>query len=150
VVRQSSETNTRQIDNPGRLNIFMSDHSYKKRELSPSEVQVIEEIAKAKRTYSDIVGYVTTTQDVKLITWNGKHPSEDNMEERVVKAGSTLKIVMFSKYNDFGLTDDLTATHIYKVRIPSDSDLISDIRKTEEPTSFHTKLYDVETYGNNG
>lgn len=119
---------------------IMSDHNiaYEKRTITPDEQKVLEYLSENKKNYSDIRGFVTVTQDVKLITWNKKHPVDDNMETTVVPAGTTLRICMLSRFNDFGLTDDVDGKDLgYKVRIPIDSVILSDIRKEKEPSSHH-------------
>lgn len=118
----------------------MEPNTYAKRTIPPQEQEVIDALGKSKQQYGDLSAYVTTTQDLELITWNGNLPSIDNMSRQVTPSGTTLKIVMLSKFMDFGLTDDLNATHQYKVRIPCDSVTISDIRRTVEPSSYHGKL----------
>jgi hypothetical protein len=124
-------------------NNHMSEHNiaYDKRTLTPEEEGVVKKLAENKQSYSELSGFVTVTQDVKLVTWNKKHPAKDNMEETIVPAGTTLRICTLSRFNDFGLTDEVdTTSYGYKTRIPVDSALLSDIRLQKEPSSYHLQM----------
>lgn len=124
-------------------NNHMSEHNiaYDKRTLTPEEEGIVKKLAENKQSYSELSGFVTVTQDVKLVTWNKKHPAKDNMEETIVPAGTTLRICTLSRFNDFGLTDEVDSTSYgYKTRIPVDSALLSDIRLQKEPSSYHLQM----------
>ena len=123
------------------------DFEYEKRDLAPMELDVVSKLKESKSQYGDIVAYCTTVCPVKLITWNGTLPAADNMQESIVPAGTTLKIVMVSKFNDFGLTDLLDETHNFKVRVPTDAAILADIRMTVEPSSAHATMDALVAYG---
>lgn len=97
---------------------------------SPAEEAVIEELYRRKDEFKPTHAYVTVTQPVLLKKWNGKHhPSvEANMVKTEVPAGTTLKIVMVSRFGDCGLTDDLDAENGYNLRVDFDSEVLSNIR----------------------
>jgi len=109
------------------------------RDLSPEENAIIEELWKRKLFQTDFAAvargentkthaYVTTAGPLTLIKWNGRHPVEKNSTEHEVPVGTTLKIVMMSRMEDFGLTDDLTAETGYHVRVPWDDARIINLR----------------------
>ena len=112
--------------------------AYPARELDPRELEVIAKLNELKASYDTVQGYVTTTRAIKLLQWDAKEPP-NNIVESEVPAGTTLRIVMISKFEDLGLTDDLKEEHDYKVRIKIDSESLSDIRLQPEPSSYHLK-----------
>lgn len=97
---------------------------------TPEEIAVIDELYRRKEEYKDTHAYVTVTQPVILHKWNGNHyPSvEANTTQVQVPAGTTLKIVMVSRFGDCGLTDDLNARNGYHLRIDFDSEVLGNIR----------------------
>ncbi len=48
--------------------------------------------------------------------------------ERTVKAGTTVKIVMVSRFGDFGITDDLSRVNGYQCRVGADSGMLVNCR----------------------
>lgn len=94
------------------------------------EVNIINELYRLKGEFKPTHAYATITQPVILHKWNGSHyPSvEANTEKVQVPAGTTLKIVMVSRFGDCGLTDDLNAENGYNTRVDFDSDVLSNIR----------------------
>ncbi len=101
----------------------------KRRELTDEEKAVIEKLYEKKKSLDNTIGYVTTTMDVPLGSKDDKGPWGEN-PDRVVPAGTTLKIVMVSRMGDCGLTDDLKATHGYAVRLDWESAAMTNIRLT--------------------
>ena len=97
---------------------------------TPEEVAIIDELYRRKNDYKNTHAYVTVTQPVVLRKWNGNHYSstEANMTDVHVPAGTTLKIVMVSRFGDCGLTDDLNADTGYSLRVDLDSEVLSNIR----------------------
>jgi hypothetical protein len=95
-----------------------------------AEVEIIDELYRRKGEYKPTHAYVTVTQPVVLRKWNGDHyPStEANITNVHVPAGTTLKIVMVSRFGDCGLTDDLDADNGYSLRVDWDSEVLSNIR----------------------
>ena len=101
---------------------------------------IIEELYRRKNVHFDepdkgiqhTHAYVTITRPLVLKKWNGKHhPSvEANMTYEEKPAGTTLKIVMVSRFGDCGLTDDLNAEFGYHVRVDLDSPALSNLRWT--------------------
>ena len=100
------------------------------RELTEKDKEIIDHLYRLKAEFKDTHAYVTSTAPIQLKRWNGRHPYESNMKTVTVPAGRTLKIVMISRFEDFGLTDDLSADNGYEVRLPFDSDLIENLRLT--------------------
>jgi hypothetical protein len=102
-----------------------------KRKLTDEEIVVIKELYKNKEEYKDTAAYVTVIEKLTLKKWNGRHPSSDesNWEVKLIYPGTTLKIVMVSRFSDCGLTDDLNADHGYHIRVEFDDPRISNIRK---------------------
>ena len=74
--------------------------------------------------------YCTAAKPLWFRRWNGIHPVDDNTTEGEWPAGITLKIVMVSRFDDCGLTDDLTAMNGYQRRVSWGSGEITDIRLT--------------------
>ncbi len=87
---------------------------------TPEEIAIIEELYHPQ---GRIQAYATVTQPVVLHKWNGSHypTTEANMTRVDVPAGTTLKIVMVSRFGDCGLTDDLNAENGYSLRVDLDS-----------------------------
>jgi hypothetical protein len=102
------------------------------RTLSPEEEIVVKELWQKKSNFQDTLAYVTTTQEIELKKWNGTHPVEKNSILVKIPSGSTLKIVMISRFGDVGLTDNLNAVNGYHTRVPVDDDSITDIRFERE------------------
>ena len=105
---------------------------------TPEEIEIIRQLYRLKADFGRPTNaYVTITRPVTLKKWNGKHyPSvEVNTVTEEVPAGTTLKIVIVSRFGDCGLTDDLAAIYGYHARIDLDSPALSNIRWThEQPT----------------
>lgn len=84
-----------------------------------------------RELYADKMGkwaYCTAAAPLTFRRWNGIHPVEENTTVGVWPAGTVLKIVMVSRFDDCGLTDDLTAQRGYHCRASWDSGQIKDIR----------------------
>lgn len=73
--------------------------------------------------------FCTTTRPVRMTRYA---PTTLERSEHELAAGTTLRIVMVSRFGDFGLTDDLDATHGYGLRLDQDSEAIADFRWTKE------------------
>ena len=108
-----------------------------KRTISNRESEVIRGLAAAKSEHKHKTAYCTANVDVTLGIWNGRHPPQENMTQVVVKKGSTLKIVMISRFGDVGLTNDLDAEHGYHTRVEPDDGSIVDIRWTREELNLN-------------
>jgi hypothetical protein len=106
-----------------------------KRQLTPAEDALINELYAAKARFQNTHAYVTTTEPLPMTDWNGRHPVEENTTKRTIPAGSTLKVVMVSRFGDCGLTDDLAADNGYGLRLDWEDAAMTDIRKTKVPTS---------------
>lgn len=81
--------------------------------------------------YADKIGklaYCTAAVPLMFRKWNQKHPVDENTTVGVWPAGTVLKIVMVSRFDDCGLTDDLAAQRGYHCRVSWDSGDIKDIR----------------------
>ncbi len=71
--------------------------------------------------------YVTTTEPVPMGSKDHKGPWNGN-PDRIIPTGTTIKVVMMSGMGDCGLTDDLSATHGYAVRLDVDDAAITNWR----------------------
>lgn len=71
--------------------------------------------------------YATTTVDIEMHVWNGKHhPSvQDNTTTHTCYAGTRVRVWMVSRFGDCGITDNLTNPHGYNARVDADTDLTS-------------------------
>lgn len=91
-----------------------------------------EEETIVRELYADKLGkwaYCTAAAPLPFRRWNGVHPVEENTTEGVWPVGTVLKIVMVSRFDDCGLTDDLTAKRGYQCRVKWDSGMIKNIRR---------------------
>ncbi len=102
-----------------------------KRQLTAAEEALVEEFWKSKADYTHRYGYVTTTMPVPMGGVGSGGPWTN--PDRIIPAGQTLKIVMLSRFGDFGLTDDLSAENGYHVRLDIDDAAITDIRRDPAP-----------------
>lgn len=96
------------------------------------EEALIDELYRCKAQYHPYAAYCTTTGPMILRKWDGirRDAKGEAIEiEEVIPAGTTLKIVMVSRLDDFGVTDDLTATHGYHCRLFWDTMTVKDIRR---------------------
>jgi len=64
--------------------------------------------------------YADLLRPLTLSIWNQKHPVEANTAKKILPIGSTVKIVMVSRFGDVGITHDLTAEHGYHARVGFD------------------------------
>ena len=106
------------------------------RSLKQSEKETIEKLygEKEDRGCLNSSAFVTAAEDMILQHWNGDHPVGPNTKEVHVSKGSTLKIVMVSRFGDCGLTDDLEAYSNYGIRLYWNDAAMTDIRLTKQPT----------------
>lgn len=100
-----------------------------KRDLSDFENVILDELYAAKAAYKQTHAYVTTTRELPMTHWNGLHPVDANQTTKTIPTGSTLKIVMVSRFGDVGLTDDLDAVHGYGLRMEPDDDALTNLRR---------------------
>lgn len=105
-----------------------------KRKLTESEEAVIAALYERKEVMNPTNGYVTTTEEIPMGSKDDNGPWGGN-PEKMIPAGTTLKIVMISRFEDFGLTDDLDATYGYGVRLDFEDAAMTDIRLIKEPTA---------------
>lgn len=98
------------------------------RKLPDNEDAVVRSLYKAKSDRKDYCAYCTTARELTLKEWNGTHPVDENTAEIIMPVGSTLKVVMVSRFGDMGLTRHLDTTHGYSIRVDCDSQAISNIR----------------------
>ena len=61
--------------------------------------------------------YMTCRVPVTLSIWNQRHPVEKNTTEKILPVGTRVKIVMVSRFEDVGITDDLSVETGYSTRI---------------------------------
>jgi len=93
-----------------------------------SREEIFDELYRCKANFETKSAYCAATKPIELHKWNGRHPVEENEEIVTVLPGSTLKIVMVSRFGDCGLTDDLEAKNGYGTRVDIDSPLITNVR----------------------
>lgn len=105
-----------------------------KRELSAVEEKVITELWHRKQGSIPTKGFVTATAPVPMGSKDDNGPWGEK-PARIIPAGQTLQIVMISRFDDFGLTDDLAADYGYEVRLDFDDAAITDIRLTLSPSA---------------
>jgi hypothetical protein len=103
------------------------------RELNAREQEIIKTLYELKAKHRATIAYVTTTRELPMQRWNGKHPVDENTKTDLIPAGSTLKIVMVSRFGDVGLTDDMKREHGYGLRVDIEDPAITDIRWQEQP-----------------
>ena len=90
--------------------------------------EIFNELYRLKSEFKPYAAYCTTVKTLPLQDWNGKHPVEENVTYRDVSPGTVLRIVMVSRFNDFGVTDELDREHGYKLRLGLDTDAVTDFR----------------------
>lgn len=111
---------------------------------TPAEEELIAGMyrQKATREWEKPFGFVTLDSPIPFGTreqpglaphehkgpWSGGH-------EKVIPAGTTMRIVMVSRMGDCGLSDNLEATHGYGIRFNWEDAVLTDIRLTKEPTN---------------
>lgn len=81
---------------------------------------------KDKKDWWDYEIYATTTKDVTMSVWNGRHePSvRENCTEHVCRAGARVRVWMVSRMGDVGITDNLINPKGYDTRgLDADTDL---------------------------
>ena len=105
------------------------------RPLTPEENAIVEELYRRKADGFDkpTHAYVTLTREIT------KSDDAVSMGERIGKkqvfpAGTTLKIVMVSRFGDCGVNDNLDAENGYFTRFAFDDPTIVDIRWQPTPT----------------
>jgi hypothetical protein len=76
--------------------------------------------------------YMDTIKPVTLRVWNQKHPVEENTTDIPLPVGTTVKIVMASRFGDVGITHRLGDEYGYHLRVPIEelSDLFTNFRET--------------------
>lgn len=74
--------------------------------------------------------FATTTVPVTLHKWYG-HGSDPEWVDVELPVGTTVKVVMYSRFGDVGITDQLDAEHGYSARVDPESGVLDNWR--EEP-----------------
>jgi hypothetical protein len=109
----------------------LSEAAMKQRTVTPREEAVIKHLYAERKNLPP--AFVTTAAPIPMGSKDDKGPWGPN-PDRIIPAGTTLKIVMVSRMGDCGLIDDLEATHGYAVRFNWESAALTDFRLTKEPT----------------
>lgn len=101
------------------------------RQLTPREEQLIDGMYADKMRRC--LGFVTIVSPIPM---GSSHPDKGPWESpaKIIQPGATLRIVMVSRFDDCGLTDDLDAEFGYDVRLNWNDAAMTDIRLTREPT----------------
>lgn len=102
------------------------------RKLTEVEKDNIADMYRRKSEFG-ILGFVTAAAPIPMGSKDEKGPWGGN-PDRIIPVGQTLRIVMVSRFDDAGLTDDLKAVTGYSVRLNWEDAAITDIRLTPEPT----------------
>lgn len=105
-----------------------------KRQLTAEENAVVDELYRRKQRHEMTHGYVTTTEPVPMGSKDDKGPWGGN-PDRIIPPGTTLKIVMVSRFGDAGLTDRLDADYGYDVRLDWEDAAMKDVRLTKDTHS---------------
>ena len=111
---------------------------YLRRKLTLRDEKIIKELYERKQNFIKVCigdkkeilpthAFVTTTEPIIPNKWQG-HGKTPAFIDETVPAGHTLKVVMISRFGDFGLTDDLSAEHGYHTRVPLDAASIKNLR----------------------
>lgn len=98
------------------------------RQLSEEELALLSSLQLAKGRHQPIEAYVTTTREIPYGSKEGGKGPWNGDYEKLIPAGTTMRVVMVSRMGDFGLSDDLQATHGYGVRLDFESALITNLR----------------------
>ena len=64
--------------------------------------------------------FATVAKPMRFSRWNG-HGEDPEFTEYDVHIGTTVRIVMYSRFGDVGVTDDLNAEYGYHARVGPDS-----------------------------
>ena len=98
--------------------------------MTDTEEAIVRELYRSKAAFEHKTAYCTSLETLEYRKWNGTHPVDDNTEVGTWPTGMTLKIVMVSRFDDCGLTDDLDTLTGYHCRVSWDSGKIGNIRWT--------------------
>lgn len=111
---------------------------------TPAEEELIDGMyrQKAANEWDKPFGFVTLGSPIPYGTRSDQDPDPQKHKgpwagghEKVIPAGTTMRIVMVSRMGDCGLSDNLEATHGYEIRFNWDDAVLTDIRLTKEPTN---------------
>jgi len=96
---------------------------------TPEECQLIDTLYRLKREYKPYSAYCTTVEPLTLLKFTGKWINKEPEQIPTdIQLGTTLKIVMVSRFEDFRLTDNLDAANGYHLRLPWDTTKVANIR----------------------
>lgn len=99
------------------------------RKTTPEEDAAIEEMYRRKSRFESPQGYITLVAPIPYGSTDDQGPWGPN-PLRIIPAGTSMKIVMVSRFDDCGLSDDLAAEWGYDVRLGWDDAAMSHIRLT--------------------
>ena len=95
-----------------------------------AECNLIDTLYHLKSERKSYAAYCTATTELRMQRFTGKWDKQGAiMETYTVPQGTILKIVMVSRLESFGLTDDLTAENGYSLQLMWDTQDVKDIRK---------------------
>ncbi len=66
--------------------------------------------------HGNLCGYAELAESIKFRHWQG-HGKDPEYIEEIVPAGTTVKIVMASRFGDLGITKNLEVDHGYQCRV---------------------------------
>lgn len=91
-----------------------------KRELSNDELVLLTSLFRAKANHRPIRAFVTLTEEIPFGSKEGGKGPWNGDYEKLIPAGTVMRICMVSRMGDFGLTDKLDADFGYGVRLAFD------------------------------
>lgn len=99
------------------------------RELTEDETALISALMRAKAQHKIIRAFVTLTEPTPYGSKQGGNGPWNGDYEKMIPAGTTMRICVVSRMGDFGLTDNLEADHGYGIRLDFDDAAMTDIRR---------------------
>jgi hypothetical protein len=100
-----------------------------KRELSDDELVLLTGLFRDKANHRVIRAFVTLTQEIPFGSKEGGKGPWNGDYEKLIPAGTVMRICMVSRFGDFGLSDRLDADYGYGVRLEFDDAAMGDLRR---------------------
>lgn len=90
--------------------------------------QLFDLLFHVKCYHGHLCGYAELKEDVIFKYWQG-HGADPEFIEEQVPAGTTVKVVMASRFGDLGITKNMDVDHGYECRV--EPDLLENCRLTQ-------------------